>query len=642
LVQRVQTLRSSTKLQRPAAGTREPGELYVSFADLQLGVINAAKSPQDLIAVRFFSAATDYAIGAFVINAGIGYRAKEAITAGAFNAAQWDTLATSAALATKENVIVPGTVADYWRGDKTWVPLNKTTVGLGNVDNTSDANKPISNATQTALDAKVNKAGDTMSGHLVLPSGPGNTNAVRKDYVDSADTTLQNAINLKAPLANPTFTGDPKAPTPSPGDNDTSIATTAFVTSAVATGTAGTIGEAPIDGTQYVRQSAAWAPVSVPPGTAISDAAPSSPANGQLWWESDTGNMYIWYNDGSSQQWVQVNAAVPPGATAETRNRVVNGAMQISQENGNTAGTVVAYYPADQWQHTGIMPAGYTYSNQRVQVYTSNGSLYRIRSTVTVGAAMAAGNAVSLQQAIEGIRITDFLWGAGSARQAILRFGFKGPAGTYSISLRNGATNRAYVAPFTITAGQANTDTVQTLIIPGDTTGVWSGDTNPGIYLCICIAVGTTLAGAAGWQAGNIIGLTGQTNGVATNGNVFELFDVGLYLDPRNTGIAPPWAMPDEAQELLACQRYFQNNIVSVWCGNTTNAVAYLSFAKLAPSPMRVAPSLSGVNQAANGFPAATGSLTMYGTDGFAETRTANLTGNAAIYRSSCAANARM
>jgi hypothetical protein len=35
-----------------------------------------------------------------------------------------------------------------------------------------------------------------------------------------------------APLASPTFTGDPKAPTPTAGDNDTSIATTAFVTAA--------------------------------------------------------------------------------------------------------------------------------------------------------------------------------------------------------------------------------------------------------------------------------------------------------------------------------------------------------------------------------------------------------------------------
>ena len=37
------------------------------------------------------------------------------------------------------------------------IDLAKGDVGLGNVDNTSDANKPVSTATQTALDAKTNK-----------------------------------------------------------------------------------------------------------------------------------------------------------------------------------------------------------------------------------------------------------------------------------------------------------------------------------------------------------------------------------------------------------------------------------------------------------------------------------------------------
>ncbi len=36
------------------------------------------------------------------------------------------------------------------------VTLDKTDVALGNVDNTSDANKPVSTATQTALNLKVN------------------------------------------------------------------------------------------------------------------------------------------------------------------------------------------------------------------------------------------------------------------------------------------------------------------------------------------------------------------------------------------------------------------------------------------------------------------------------------------------------
>lgn len=57
----------------------------------------------------------------------------------------------------KEATINATTSADYYRGDKTFATLNKTAVGLGNVDNTSDANKPVSTATQTALDTKTNK-----------------------------------------------------------------------------------------------------------------------------------------------------------------------------------------------------------------------------------------------------------------------------------------------------------------------------------------------------------------------------------------------------------------------------------------------------------------------------------------------------
>lgn len=45
---------------------------------------------------------------------------------------------------------------------------------------------------------------------------------------------IDTLLGLLAPLASPTFTGDPKAPTPAAGDNDTSIATTAFVVAAYA------------------------------------------------------------------------------------------------------------------------------------------------------------------------------------------------------------------------------------------------------------------------------------------------------------------------------------------------------------------------------------------------------------------------
>ena len=69
--------------------------------------------------------------------------------------------------------------------------ITKSDVGLANVDNTSDANKPVSTATQTALD-------------------------------------------LKAPLASPALTGTPTAPTAAAGTDTTQVATTAFVGAAVA------------------------------------------------------------------------------------------------------------------------------------------------------------------------------------------------------------------------------------------------------------------------------------------------------------------------------------------------------------------------------------------------------------------------
>jgi len=84
--------------------------------------------------------------------------------------------ATQTALNAKENTITAGTISQYYRGDKTFQTLDKTAVGLGNVDNTSDANKPVSTATQTALNAKQDTLVSgtnikTINGQSILGSG---------------------------------------------------------------------------------------------------------------------------------------------------------------------------------------------------------------------------------------------------------------------------------------------------------------------------------------------------------------------------------------------------------------------------------------------------------------------------------------
>ena len=139
--------------------------------------------------------------------------------------------------------------------------IDKTMVGLTNVDNTSDADKAISTATQTALDLKEEAANKSTDGTLATNSDdlfP--TEKAVKTYVDAmaasagvadASTTAAGKIQLagdlagtataptvpslalKAPLASPTFTGEPVAPTATSGTNTTQVATTAFVTAAV-------------------------------------------------------------------------------------------------------------------------------------------------------------------------------------------------------------------------------------------------------------------------------------------------------------------------------------------------------------------------------------------------------------------------
>jgi hypothetical protein len=96
---RYQSLRSSISGNLPAAGTRLPGELWVNFPDLQLGLIDASKTAQKLIAVRYFSTTATYAAGDVVVQAGALYVANGAVPPGAFTAAQWTKVSTATDLA---------------------------------------------------------------------------------------------------------------------------------------------------------------------------------------------------------------------------------------------------------------------------------------------------------------------------------------------------------------------------------------------------------------------------------------------------------------------------------------------------------------------------------------------------------------
>lgn len=585
---RVQTLRSSVKGQRPVQGTREAGELYVNFPDRQIGVINTGKTAEDFVAVRYFAQTSDYVSGSYAWNGGTLYKATTNVSAGAFNVSQWTKVVDEASLhgmiltidgagSGLDADLLDGQQGAFYAADSD-LETAENRITATETKNTQQDGRLTSvegvNTTQNGRLDAVEAKNTAQDGSISSIISTNTTQDTRLDAVETKNSQQDTALAGKLSDA--------------PSDNQTyGRKNAAWVDVAE---------EAPSDGISYGRKNGTWA-ASVG-GATIADAAPGLPLlPGQLWFESDTGNTYIWYQDANSSQWVQIAGELPdasyPVRTAQSFNRVVNGAMQISQENGNTAGTTNGYYAVDQWKL--VFGTTGAVSCQRVQVYTPNGSNNRLRVTVTTAdTSIAAGEVLLLEQSIEGLRLVDFMYGAAAAKQSVLRFGFKGPAGTYAISLTNIGGNRSYVQTFTIAAGQANTDTVQTFVIPGDTTGAWAADTSVGIILRVTLMCGTNFHGATGWSATGAIGTATMSNFMATNGNVMELYDVGLHLDPNNTGQAPEWTTPDYAEEEALCKRYWNKiQYGGIYLGLVT-AVSNIMLGVNFPT-MRTTPAAGGI-----------------------------------------------
>lgn len=75
------------------------------------------------------------------------------------------------------------------------IPTTLQNLGLQNVDNTSDVDKPISSLQQNALDDKLNLSGGTLSGALTLSGDPiNNLHSSTKQYVDNVAYRAPDAI----------------------------------------------------------------------------------------------------------------------------------------------------------------------------------------------------------------------------------------------------------------------------------------------------------------------------------------------------------------------------------------------------------------------------------------------------------------
>jgi hypothetical protein len=156
-------------------------------------------------------------------------------------------------------------------------------------------------------------------------------------------------------------------------------------------------------------------------------------------------------------------------------------------------------------------------------------------------------------QNIEGNNSEDFGWGTASASTVAVSFWVKSSlTGTFSVAIRNSASNRSYVSTYTISS--ANTWEYKTVTIPGDTSGTWLTDNGIGINLVFRIGGSGGTSTLNAWTATGDVFASGSTNVMGTANATWQL--TGVQLEKGSTATAFDYR--PYGTELQLCQRYYQ------------------------------------------------------------------------------------
>jgi hypothetical protein len=300
-----------------------------------------------------------------------------------------------------------------------------------------------------------------------------------------------------------------------------------------------------------------------------------------------------------------VNGAAVSGFTG-FKNRIINPEMDIDQRRAGASVTITDTgantYTLDRWFAYGNNASKFSVQQNAGSVTPPAGFTNYLGVTSLAATTVASGDQYIIGQAVEGFNVSDLAWGTASAATITISFRvYSSLTGTFGGALRNSAGNRSY--PFTYTISAANTWELETITIPGDTSGTWVTNNGVGLYLYLGLGVGSTYLGTAGaWAAATFTSATGSTNVVATNGATFYLTGVQLERGSNATS----FEFRDYGRELAMCQRYCFSKLGSQGSGgaamlgaagnarSTTKAYVQFTF----PTTMRQTPVLTVVNPA--------------------------------------------
>ena len=252
-----------------------------------------------------------------------------------------------------------------------------------------------------------------------------------------------------------------------------------------------------------------------------------------------------------ARELAELGAVYDSGALSN-RNLIINGAMQVAQRGTDAkTGHATDLYGTDRFRaienHTGSMssqqvadaPVGFYYSN-KITVTGTDSSL----GSTEYGRQLTS---------IEGQSMAHLNWGTANAKTVTLSFYVKSSlTGAFYINVFNSATNRSFVAGYTIDA--ANTWERKSIKITGDTSGTWLTTNGAGAYIAWSLGAGSTYQTSTlnSWAGAFDMAGSDQVNIFATNSATWQLTGVQMELGTEAT----PFEHRSYGDELRRCQRY--------------------------------------------------------------------------------------
>jgi hypothetical protein len=260
------------------------------------------------------------------------------------------------------------------------------------------------------------------------------------------------------------------------------------------------------------------------------------------------------------------------------RNRIINGAMVISQYNGTSSVTPTTnQYTLDRWRSlAGGANSKYSVQQNAGSVTPPAGFTNYFGVTSLSAYSINASDYQGLVQKIEGYNVADLGWGSANAKTVTLSFWVRSSlTGTFGGAIGNAGHDRSY--PFTYTISAANTWTQISVTIAGDTTGTWLTDNSVGIQVFFGLGVGSSASGTAGaWASAQYFSATGATSVVGTNGATWYVTGVQFEVGSVTT----PFESRPYGTELALCQRYYErftgNANLTYKTGYSYNTYIYL------------------------------------------------------------------